>query len=90
MNLRQLLGLAPDQVYALADLENCDVLDRTLRLLYRARFGQVNQNIWISSHINYNKLSAAVSAVIKVKLHLEKAEVQRCIDMLNTHISKPM
>ncbi|MCJ1298857.1 hypothetical protein MMC08_001648 [Hypocenomyce scalaris] len=90
MNLHQLLSLAPDQIYALTDLENCNVLNCVLHLLYRTHFEQANQNIQISLHINYDKLPAAVSAAIKVKLHLEEAEVQRCIDALNTHISKSM
>lgn len=90
MNLRQLLSLSPDRVYTLEDLEDSDVLDRALRLLYQARFGQTRQNTRISPHINYDKLPTTVSAAIKAKLHLEEAQVQRCIDALNARTSKPM
>ena len=40
MVLRQLLSPVPDRVYTLQDLEDNEIHDRALRLLYRARFGR--------------------------------------------------
>ena len=54
--LRQLLSLDPKRIYVLEDLDNEDIHDRALRLLYRARFGQDNDYTRISPHIRYDKL----------------------------------
>ena len=43
ISLRALLGLDPDRLYTIEDLNDEGVHDRALRLLYRARFGQVNE-----------------------------------------------
>ncbi|MCJ1268526.1 hypothetical protein MMC22_008414, partial [Lobaria immixta] len=40
MNLCALLSLDPDKVYLVEDLEDEETLDRALRLLFLARYGQ--------------------------------------------------
>lgn len=55
--LRQLLTLDPKKIYVDQDLEDPDIHDRALRLLYRARFGQDNEYTRISPYIRYDKLS---------------------------------
>ena len=68
ISLRALLGLDPDRVYTIEDLNDEEVHDRALRLLYRARFGQVNEYARISPHINYDQLDRTVSDHIESKL----------------------
>ncbi|MCJ1266242.1 hypothetical protein MMC22_006125 [Lobaria immixta] len=53
MNLRALLSLDPDKVYAVEDLNDELTLDRALRLLFAARFVQRNQHLQISPHIAF-------------------------------------
>lgn len=50
------MSLDPKRIYVLEDLDNEDIHDRALRLLYRARFGQDNEYTRISPHIRYDKL----------------------------------
>lgn len=54
MNMR--LMLDPDMVYTAEHLKSSAVLERSLRLLYRARFGQEQGNVRISAHLVYNAL----------------------------------
>ena len=70
VSIRALLGLDPDRVYTIEDLNDEEVHDRALRLLYRARFGQVNEYARISPHINYDQLDRTVSDHIKSKLSI--------------------
>lgn len=54
MVLRQLLGLFPDRVYPLNDLADNEVLEGSLRLWFRVRFGQAKVYTGISPHITYD------------------------------------
>lgn len=75
-NLRQLLALSPKKVYGIDNLEDEKTLDRALRLLYMAKFGQLDMNTWISPHIQYNKLPIAVANSIASKLKVEEGQVR--------------
>ena len=76
MVLRQLLSLSPDRIYTVEDLADNELLDRALRLLYRARFGQSNGYSRISPHIRYDKLQPDIVSGIKDKLKLQDGEYQ--------------
>ena len=75
--LRTLLGLKPDHVYVVQDLEDADILDPALRLLYRVRFGQKEEYARISPHIKYDKLSRKMCNAIEKKTNLQNAEIQQ-------------
>ena len=75
ISLRALLGLDPNRVYTIEDLDDEEVHDRALRLLYRARFGQVNEYARISPHINYDQLDRTISDHIKSKLSVAQLEL---------------
>jgi hypothetical protein len=65
MNLEYLLEFNPNTVYTEKSLENERILDRALRLLYRARFGQEKENARIGVHIKYTNLPKAVIAALQ-------------------------
>ena len=48
MNFRYLLSLSPTRIYTVEDMDDIEVLDRALRLLFHARFGQDQQYMRIS------------------------------------------
>lgn len=48
--LRQLLSLSADKVYTVEDLEDQEIHDRALRLLYRERFGQEHEYVRVGPH----------------------------------------
>ena len=75
ISLRALLSLDPNRVYTIEDLNDEEVHDRALRLLYRARFGQVNEYARISPHISYDQLDRTVSDHIKSKLSVAQREL---------------
>lgn len=75
-NLRQLLALSAKKMYGKDNLEDEKTLDRALRLLYMAKFGQVDMNTRISPHIQYNKLPIAVANSITSKLQVEEDQVR--------------
>jgi hypothetical protein len=83
MNLRRLLKLSPTKVYTEKDLEDPETLDRALRLLFVARFGQVNQHIRISPHVEYDRLPRLVLNTIQTKMKEEDAQLQKCLDIFN-------
>ncbi|KAL1623787.1 hypothetical protein SLS54_004248 [Diplodia seriata] len=56
LNYEILLALDPDRVYQAVDLEENDVHERALSLLYRARFGQTRENIRLTPHVRYDAL----------------------------------
>jgi hypothetical protein len=56
MNVEYLLRFDGHKVYQEADLGDERFLDRALRLLYRARFGQEAENARISVHVKYSAL----------------------------------
>ena len=82
ISLRALLGLDPDRVYTIEDLNDEEVHDRALRLLYRARLGQVNEYARISPHINYDQLDRTVSDHI-----ISKLSVAAGISYVHQHLS---
>ena len=61
-------------IYTVDDLADKEILDRALRLLYRARFGQSKDYSRISPRIKYDKLHQNVVSSIekKLKLHISK------------------
>ena len=75
MGLRNLLSLSPDKIYTRDDLSDREILNRALRLLYRARFGQAHEYIRISPHIRYDKLHPSVVQSIKSKLDTDESEI---------------
>ena len=75
LHLRTLLRLSPTRVYTLDDLDDPEIHDRALRLLYRARFGQENEYIRVGPHIKYNKLAPEVVEAIKQKMTTFDSEV---------------
>ncbi|KAL8646787.1 MAG: hypothetical protein Q9210_005931 [Variospora velana] len=84
ITLRQLLALDPKKVYTVEDLETSDILDRSLRLLYRARFGQQQEYIRISPHIRYDKLSRGTVKTIEENSKLKEDEILRLRVIANT------
>jgi hypothetical protein len=56
MNIEYHLRFDGHKVYQEADLGDERILDRALRLLYRARFGQGAKNARISVHVKYPAL----------------------------------
>jgi hypothetical protein len=60
MNIEYLLRFDGHKVYQEVDLGDEKFLDRALRLLYRARFGQEAQNARISVHVKYSALPEKV------------------------------
>lgn len=74
-NLRTLLALSPERIYTLEDLDDQEIHDRALRLLYRARFGQTRDYARISPHINYTHLHKDVSASIRAQNQLHDGEM---------------
>lgn len=68
------LSLSPGRVYTLEDLEDHEVHDRALGLLYRARSGQSKDYSRISPHIKYKLLHSKVVAGSKKKLVLQDNE----------------
>ena len=83
MNLRYLLSLSPTRIYTVEDLNDVEILDRALRLLFHARFGQDQQYMRISPHVTYDKLPSKVSNAIKAKLQVEEQHVKQCLSILN-------
>ena len=74
MVLRQLLSLPLDRIYTVQDLEDGEIHDRALRLLYRARFGQDKDYSGISPHIKYDMLHPTVVTGIKHKIKMKDEE----------------
>lgn len=68
MNLYALLSLDPEKSYTIDDLDHEETLDRALRLLFLARYGQRQQHFRISPHISYDRLPQEVSKRIEAKL----------------------
>jgi hypothetical protein len=60
MNLCQIIDLDPTKQYTEEDLDQHDTLDRALRLLCVARFGQGEELMRVSPHINYDAISATI------------------------------
>ena len=82
LHLRRLLSLGPDHLYVADDLEDVDVLDRALRLLFANKFGSDNVGIRLSPHIKYNNLPAAVVAAIKAKYKTEETQLQEALRVM--------
>lgn len=83
MNIRSLLSLSPDRVYTVEDLNNEEILDRGLRILFHARYGQRKQFMRVSPHITYDKLHKLVAGGIEAKLAVEEAQLKSCFDILH-------
>lgn len=75
--LRHLLTLDPRRTYTVADLADNDILDRALRLLFRARFGQDREYVRISPYIRYDKLSRRVAETIDKNCRITDKEIRR-------------
>jgi hypothetical protein len=78
MNLRMLLQLSPTHVYTLEDLEDHDILDRGLRLLFSQRVGREHRSMRLGPHILYDKLPTKVAKTIKKKMR-EIPDVSRFV-----------
>lgn len=76
MNIRFLLKLNPTRVYTLEDLNETETLDRGLRLLFHARYGQTKQHMKISPHVEYDKLPREVARQIAIKMSIEDREIK--------------
>jgi hypothetical protein len=83
MNLRRLLKLSFTKVYTKKNLKNSKTLDRALRLLFVARFDQVNQHIRINSHVEYDRLLRLILNIIQTKMKKKNAQLQKCLDIFN-------
>ena len=86
MNIRRLLQLSPTKIYTVEDLQDPEILDRGLRLLFNARFGQTQQMLKISPHIEYDQLPKALAASIKKRMMVEEDQIQKVLTFLQ---SKP-
>jgi hypothetical protein len=84
MNLRLILSLSPDRVYTMEDLNDKDVLDRALRLLFINRSGQENLSMRISPHIKYDKLPTSVAKAISLKLRVENRKIGSYFGLVST------
>jgi hypothetical protein len=79
MNLRRLLKLSLTKIYTMKDLNDSDVLNRALRLLFVTRYEQITQHMRISSHVEYDKLSKNVIRVIRIKMKKKNYQLQKCL-----------
>jgi hypothetical protein len=72
INKKTLLKFNPDKMYAREDFIDQTVLDRAIKLLFQARFGQEVHAWRISPYIKYNHLLTSVNAVIHQRIKADK------------------
>jgi hypothetical protein len=65
LNERNLLKFDPNKLYYRANLEQSYILNRALRLLFQARFGQETSHWKISPYINYSHLPDRIIKAIE-------------------------
>jgi hypothetical protein len=75
LNERNLLRFKKDYVYTTADLQEPHVLERALRLLFQARFGQEASYWRISPHISYEGLPNTTIKAIEQRMRHDRAEI---------------
>ncbi|KAL8787945.1 MAG: hypothetical protein Q9213_001973 [Squamulea squamosa] len=73
--LQHLLSLDPYKAYIDSDLDDQDILDRALRLLFRAPFGQEKEYVRISPHIRYDQLHKDVINQIRESMKLSDQHI---------------
>ncbi|MCJ1260221.1 hypothetical protein MMC22_000080, partial [Lobaria immixta] len=74
--LRVLLWLSPNTVYADEDLESLETMECALHLLFYAQNGQDIQHHQISSHVKYAQLPKTIADAILFKLLIKEQEVK--------------
>ena len=77
LNERNLLRYTPDKIYTKADLETQNILNRAIRLLFQARFGQETSFWRISPHIKYDHLPQSVTANLETRYRLDKIALSK-------------
>jgi hypothetical protein len=83
MNFRRFFKLSSIKIYMKKNLDDSEILNRALRLLFVARFDQVNQHIRINSHVEYDKFSKLILNIIHVKMKKKNAQLQKCLNIFN-------
>ena len=78
-NFRYLLSLSPTKIYKVADLTDPAILDRGLRLLFHKRYGQQDQFMKISPHIEYTHLPPEIASKINTKVRVEEEDLRSCL-----------
>ena len=84
INLRALLRLSPDKVYADEDLDLPETMERALRLPFYARNEQDAQHQRISPHVKYMRRPKDIADSISSKLAIEKQEVKSSLHSSKT------
>lgn len=87
-NLKALLRYDKDLVYTKEHLANPLVLDRALRLLMQARFGQESSYWRISPHINYDRLPIKASKAIEARMGIDKKDLRQLQKAKDTRSTK--
>ena len=78
-NLHAFLRLSPDIMYTIKDLEKEETFECALCLLFHERNRQKTEYVWISPHINCDKLLKVVADTIASKLIIEEVQLKQCI-----------
>ena len=81
-NLQSLLTLDPTKTYAVEDLDNDQILERALKLLYLSRFGREWLYSRISPHIRYDKLPSSMAKAIEDRLNVEEQVIVGALAMV--------
>ena len=69
-------------MYTDESLDDMEILDRALRLLYQAQFGHMKLDLRISPHIIYDQLPLEIAHAINAKLKIEESEMIQLIEVL--------
>lgn len=89
MNLKMFLELDADRMYDIQNLEEPAVIERSLRLVFAARFGQTEtiDMLRASPYINYTCLSKNVMEEVGAKLATEEKDLAgRYISKINRYV----
>ena len=78
MNLKYILTLDPSKVYSDVDLNDAEILNRALRLLYQAKLGQDKFEMRIN-------LGSVPSIIIKTFVHIPKHDTSTRMSEILAH-----
>lgn len=77
MNFRFLLKLNSHYVYILTNLNNFEIFNRDLQLLFHVKFDQVKQHMKVFPHVEYDKLFRKIARIIEQKIIIEKYQIKK-------------
>lgn len=82
LDMQRLLSLDPTRIYKLEGLEDNQVLEQALRLLYLSKFGRDELYTCVSPHITYEKLAVSMARSIKERLQIEEQQIARSLALI--------